>query len=212
MSALALRLEALRRPSQTVIAAGTVGIALFVLVLGWFVVVSPQRSRVSDLDAQIAQTQSQVTAARATSAVSAPTAAEAKRLSLAMPDVPDIPQVVDELSSTASAAGLTLVSIAPQSEEPAGAAYRVFPLTVVAQGRFFGVDAFLKRLRTGVVVHGASVEASGRLYDVSSVSLQQTEPAPSVLATLTVRVFAFAAGGAPAPATTTPATTPTPGG
>lgn len=209
MSALALRLGSVRRPTQTVIAAATVGLALLVLCAGWFVVVAPQRSRASDLDARIAQAQSQVAAARSTSTVTAPNTAETKQLSLAMPDVPEIPRVVDELSANTAAAGLTLVSIAPQTEEPPTGVYRVVPLTVVVQGRFFGIDAFLRRLRTSVAVDGASVHASGRLFDVSNVSLQQTEPAPSVLATLTVRVFVFAGGAAAGPSTAPATTTPT---
>lgn len=61
-------------------------------------------------------------------------------------------------------------------------------------------------------MHGSSVDARGRLYDVTNVSLQQTEPAPSILANLSVQVFAFSGAAATSPAAPAPTSTTTTAG
>jgi Tfp pilus assembly protein PilO len=204
-----------RRPSQTLVAGALLGLALVGAVAAWFVLIAPQHSRAGDLDAQIQRAQSEIAAARAATPTASAGKVDAKALELAMPDSPDIPRVLDELSANAAAAGVSLVSITPQPEAGATGSYRTIPLTVVVQGKFFGVESFLRRLRTRVDVHGSSVDARGRLYDVTNVSLQQTEPAPSILANLSVQVFAFSgaatSAASPAPTTTTTTTAGTGG-
>jgi hypothetical protein len=85
--------------------------------------------------------------------------------------------------------------------------YSSVPLTVVVDGRFFAVEQFLHLVRTRVQVAEEKVAASGRLLDVQSVTLDQTEPAPMVTATLAMSAFYFTGTAAPPVATTTVTTT-----
>jgi Tfp pilus assembly protein PilO len=213
VTAIALRLGGtVRRPSQTLVAGALLGLALVGAAAAWLVLIAPQHSRAGDLDAQIQRAQTEIAAARSATPTATAGKVDAKALELAMPDSPDIPRVLDELSANAAAAGVSLVSITPQPEAGATGSYRTIPLTVVVQGKFFGVESFLRRLRTRVDVHGSSVDARGRLYDVTNVSLQQTEPAPSILANLSVQVFAFSGAAATSPAAPAPTSTTTTAG
>jgi hypothetical protein len=80
-------------------------------------------------------------------------------------------------------------------------------MQVVVTGRYFAIQGFLKRLRTQASVVGSSVRASGRLFDVDSVSLAAGEPQlPQLAATIQLNVFTYSgsagtAAPAPAPAT-----------
>ena len=71
-----------------------------------------------------------------------------------------------------------------------------------------GAESFLRNVvRTRVSIRKANVHVRGRLYDISGVQLQQTEPAPTVTATLNMEAFYFSPTAAPAPVVPTSTTT-----
>jgi Tfp pilus assembly protein PilO len=169
--------------------------------------VSPKRSQASKLASTIQMKQSQVsteTHQSSTVAGSAPAAT----LGQALPDVPGMPDVVDQLNALATRSGVALDTITPQAAVP-GTGFEAIPLTVVVDGRYFAIEKFLQLVRKQVQVDKSRLVANGRLFDVQGVQLQQTEPAPSVTATLSLRTFYYAAGAADATATTTDGTTTT---
>jgi Tfp pilus assembly protein PilO len=126
----------------------------------------------------------------------------------ALPDVPLIPDVVDQLNALATRSGVALDTITPQAPVP-GIGFEAIPLTVVVDGHYFAVEKFVQLVRQQVQLDKSELEANGRLFDVQGVQLQQTEPAPSVTATLSLRTFYYDAGAADATATTTDGTTTT---
>ena len=78
------------------------------------------------------------------------------------------------------------------------------PLDVVVQGRFGNISSFLGDLRTLVSVRGKRLDARGRLYSVSSVSItapDSPDKFPIVKAAVKLNAYAFSA---PVPATPTP--------
>jgi Tfp pilus assembly protein PilO len=189
-------------------------IAIFLLVVaaliagaGWFVVVSPKRSDASTLAATIQLERSQLAASQHAQA-SGYSATAVRGVGEALPPSPAIPEVVDQLSKLARRAGVSLDNVAPQATLP-GEGYVIVPLNVVVDGRYFGVERFLNLVRTQVRLDKSHVTAAGRLFDVQSVSLQQTEPAPTVSATLLLRTFYYSPTTTQAPATTTTDTTTT---
>jgi hypothetical protein len=96
---------------------------------------------------------------------------------------------------------VTLDTVAPQPSVP-GNGYVIVPLNIVVGGHYFGVEKFLRLVRAQVQLKKNHVSASGRLFDVQSVSLQQTEPAPMVSANLTLRTFYYSPTATQAPTTT----------
>ena len=80
-------------------------------------------------------------------------------------------------------------------------------MDVVVTGRYFGVQRFLKHLRTQAGVSGSHVHASGRLFSVDSVNLAAGEDQlPQLAATIHLNVFTYSgsAGAAAPPATPRP--------
>jgi Tfp pilus assembly protein PilO len=184
------------------------GVAVVLGAAGWFLLVSPKRSQASKLAATIGTKQAQVsTETHQASAAAEPVQSES--LGKALPNVPLMPDVVDQLNALATRSGVALDTITPQTPVP-GTGFEAIPLTVVVDGRYFAVEKFLRLVREQVQLDQSSVAADGRLFDVQGVQLQQTEPAPSVTATLSLRTFYYEAAVAPpTTGTTTDGTTTT---
>jgi hypothetical protein len=77
------------------------------------------------------------------------------------------------------------------------------PINVVVTGRYFGVQKFLRELRTQAGVAGPHVRASGRLFSVDSVNLAAGQAKlPQLAATIQLNVFTYSgSAGATGPAT-----------
>jgi Tfp pilus assembly protein PilO len=101
---------------------------------------------------------------------------------------------------------VTLDTMTPQASVNESG-YVSVPVNVVVDGHYFGIERFLRLVRTQVRLDKSKVSASGRLLDVQGVQLQQTEPAPTVTATLSLRAFYYSPTATQAPATTTDTTT-----
>jgi Tfp pilus assembly protein PilO len=202
----------LSRPSAKATGAIVLVVVAALAAAVWLLVVSPKRSEASDLGAQIADVQAQVSALSAQRPQASTTVSPEllKQLEVAMPDAQNMPEIVDELSALAHEAGVTVVTLSP-STEVTGDGYTTVPLSVVVQGRFFALRDFLRRLRTQTAVSASGVTAHGRLFSVESVDLQQTEPAPMVQASMTIDAYRFTGQAAPAPAPAPAADTTTSG-
>jgi Tfp pilus assembly protein PilO len=182
--------------------ARTVAVALLAVVVvaagvGWFAVVAPKRSQASRLETTIAAKQAQLAnATHAQTADESPKGVKVRNLGKALPDRLAMPQVVEQLNQLATRAGVTLDTVTPSAAVP-GFGYEAVPLSIVVDGHFFAVEQFLHLVRVQVQLGKDHVRAAGRLFDVQSVSLQQTEPAPMVTATLNLRAFYYASGITP---------------
>lgn len=188
------------------------------LALGYLLVISPQRSKGSDLKKQIAVTEAQIDQYRTLSA-QAKTAAPIRvadlfRLEKAMPNETDMAGIVLELSRIAGDTGITFESITPQGVV-AAPGYQVLPVSLVFDGNYFELSDFLYRLRSLVRVRTGRLSSSGRLFVVDSFSFAESEKAfPRIQAAIVVNAYVYgdapvpgAAPTAAAPATTTATTT-----
>jgi hypothetical protein len=173
------------------------GLAVVVAAAGWFLAVSPKRSKVSKLDAAVQAKQTELaTAQHAQAAATGVVGAKPKVVGEALPDVPGMPDVVDQLNALAARAGVSLDTVTPQPSV-AGLGYQAVPISVVVDGHYFGVEQFLHLVRTQVRLDKNHLQARGRLFDVQGVQMQQTEPAPMVTATLSLRTFYYSPTAAP---------------
>ena len=125
-----------------------------VVAVGWFLLVSPQKSKASDLETQIGEVQTQVDLARL--AATSDRGAEKTVDGEAPSPRPSrcrttcrCPSVLRELLAQARASNVRLDSVKPQAASSAQN-YLEIPMDVVVTGRYFAVEQYLKRLRREV--------------------------------------------------------------
>jgi hypothetical protein len=207
----------LKRPiPKGAVIGGIVAAGLLVGLLGWMLVVSPQKSKAASLDQQTASVQQQIAqnlqaVAAAKNVSTAPTirVADVYKLARAMPAATDMPNLLIELDQVAKDAGVDLQTISP-TQQPDGST----KLSLSLQGDFFTVTDLLYRLRNMVFVRHGELEATGPLFSVDTVGLVPSGK-NRLTATITLHTSVYAPA-APAPvmpaatatdgSTTTPAT------
>jgi Tfp pilus assembly protein PilO len=201
---------------------------LVLLLLGWFLLVSPQRSTAATTAraaqaAEVQIEQAQAPAARPTVATQ-PEQPEIQtaylyKLSKAMPMTTDMPNLLLELNQVVRSAGVQLVSITPTATDATTGATTI---TLSVAGDFYSLTDLLYRLRSLVAVHNGALDVSGRLFSITSVGLTPSGTGRTINGSVSLTAFTFgasavAAGATAAPAapadttgTTTGATTTTP--
>jgi Tfp pilus assembly protein PilO len=212
-----------RKLSPAATAGVGIGFTLVIAAMGWFLLVSPQRSRASELDEKIASVEQQITAARAAQMQAADAkpirSADLFRLTKAMPSDNDIPGVLLELSRIAAETGIVFEQIVPQATVAAGE-MRAQPIDLTFEGNFYSLSDFLYRVRNLVSVQRGRLIANGRLFSVEKLQFSEAPSGfPSIRANLTLSAFLYGSGATAAPpaasttssaSTDTAATTTTP--
>jgi hypothetical protein len=170
---------------------------------GWFMLVRPQNAKAKDLDAQIADTNNAISAARALTLEAKKGAqirvADLFRLTKAMPDQTDMPGILLELNQVAEDSGITFEQITPSTTATAITGYLAIPITVEFQGNFYDLSDFLYRLRNLVDVRRGTLDATGRLFAIDEVDFAEASPPgfPQIRAHLMIDAFVFGTGTAP---------------
>jgi Pilus assembly protein, PilO len=174
------------------------------VLIGWFGLVSPQRSQASSLDQTIQETQTQLVVAKANArpAGRAKMGASQRSLRRAMPQRVAMPAMLRQLLRISKRTGVRLDKVTPQPATTLQG-YEVVPMDVVVAGRYLPVQRFLHRLRVQTRVAGDGVHASGRLFSVDTLNLAADEKLPRLTATIRVNGFVYDnQAPAPAPAAT----------
>lgn len=213
-------MNALKANRKAAVAAIVVG-DLLVLLLGWFMLIGPQRAQASQIASSTAATEAQIAEASKPIAPVQPAAqqkqpeirtADLYSLAKAMPSDADTPDLLLELNLLARESGVTLDSISPSAPTVQGS-YDVVPIALTAKGDFYGLTDYLYRLRTLVGVRDGALQTAGRLYSVGSIAI--TGDATSTVHTVNLSVSAYQWTGAAAvttPAAPVVASTDTTGG
>jgi hypothetical protein len=208
-----------KRKKLSPAATSGIGIALTLVIaaVGWFLLISPQRSRASSIDDEIADVQAQIVQARIAAEQAENTqpvrTADLFRLTKAMPSDNDIAGVLLELSKTAGETGIVFEQIVPGPTVAAGT-FRAQPIELVFTGNFYSLTDFLYRLRNLVSVQRGRLLANGRLFSVDKLQFVEADSKfPNIRALLTVSALLYGTGGEPPPSapveTTTTDTTQT---
>jgi Tfp pilus assembly protein PilO len=202
-----------RIPRGTAVAMIVAG-DLVLLVLGWFMLVSPQRATAKSNATAAQATEVQVQQASAPASnpsvvIKQPPQPEIRtaylyKLSKAMPMTTDMPNLLLELSQVVRSTGVDLSSIAPTPPDASG----VSAITLAVSGDFYSVTDLLYRLRSLVAVHDGALDVAGRLFTIKSVGLTPTGDGRELNASIQLNAFTFgtasaAAATAPAPAAPT---------
>jgi len=195
-----------RLNGRAAVGIAAVGLLLVVLI-GWFVVVSPQRSKAAELAVEIEDTETQleVTQALIRSPLLQQSTAELATLRTAIPDEVRMSQLLRQLSKASGDARVRILGITPQPVVSVGGA-DVVAMNIAVEGRYFAIRDFLRLLRTRADVRDDKVRASGRLFAIDAIqflgSSGEEGGSDLIQATLTVTAFAFSRPvTAPAPGT-----------
>lgn len=203
-----------RNLSPSATAGVGIGVAVVVALVGWFLLVSPQRSKAASLDVEIAAVEQQISEARVAAlqadAAEPIVSADLFRLAKAMPEDLDQAGVLLELSRVASETGIDFEQIVPQAVLPAGAPnVRAQPIELVFTGNFYELSDFLYRLRNLVTVQSGKLHATGRLFAVDRVQFTEAITRfPDIKALVRVSAFIYGTGAAAVPSAVPPAATP----
>jgi Tfp pilus assembly protein PilO len=195
-----------------------VGGDLLLLLLGWFMLISPQRATADSIRLATSAAEAQIVQAKIVVTTPPPAAvqqpeirtADIYSLAKAMPSTVDMPDLLLELNQLAHASGATLSGFSPGQPSPA-LGFSIVPLTVNATGDFYSLTDLLYRMRALVTVKHGDLLTSGRLFSVDSVTLAPTHVGAELQASLIVNAYLY--DGAPAvaaaPAATPPGSTDT---
>ena len=197
-----------------------IGGDLLLLLVGWFLLISPQRSTAASIsqataaaEVQLADAKRPVVPVRPAPALKQPEIQTADLYSLAkaMPSTVDQPNLLLEIDQIGRSAGVSVSAIAFAAAQPSAAdAFSTVTINLTFTGDFYSITDLLYRLRSLVTVRDGALQTSGRLFSVASVGL--TPAASGALLTATVSVNAYVYGGmaaAPVVAPATPAATST---
>jgi len=202
-------------PRGTAIAL-IIGGDLVLLVLGWFMLVAPQRATAKSNARAAAAAEVQVIEAQRPAVPLQPTTqpkqpeirtAYLYKLSKAMPMTTDMPNLLLELNQVVRSAGVELTSISPAPTDPSG----VTGITLAVGGDFYSLTDLLYRLRSLVTVRDGSLDVSGRPCSIKAVRLTPSGVGTTLNASVSLNTFTFGAAtaAAAAPAATATDTTTT---
>ena len=185
--------------------ASAITAALVIALLAaaaWFGVIAPKRNDAANLKDEVAAAQLKLVQATQSSAkMKRETAAAALR---ALPVDSDQPGLLDQLNALGKKSKVTVTTVTPTLTSVTPGALQ---LSVTVTGPYFHVRDFLHNLRNAVRVgKDGRVLATGRLFDVQSVNLQQAAGEGALTAQLAMTAGIYAPP-APAPAAGTTTTT-----
>ncbi len=198
--------------------AAVVGGLLLVAVGGYLLLYSPQKSKASKLNTEVATAQQQLATAQATANLPPPKDPRVDdlfRLTKAMPATPDMPGILLELSRVAKDTGISFDSISPGVLAP-GNGFQTLPIELSFEGNYYELSDFLFRLNNLVVERDGKLDVGGRLYSVDSVDFNPLGTSGTQLkAAVSAKAYIYgtgptADGGLPSAGVATPATPATP--
>jgi type IV pilus assembly protein PilO len=193
----------------------TAVVAVVLIVAWYFLLLSPTRTTLSDLDSQVQSQQvalatgkQEVARLEAYKKTAPQSRAEIVRLGKMLPESEGIPSLIIELTRTSDASGVDLNSIT-RGATVTGTPYGLQSVTLQVTGRFFDVEDFLYRLESYVAFRNASFRVTGRLLEVKMMSVTAgaadataSSTAPPLTVSLELNAYlwadiAAAAGGTP---------------
>jgi len=193
---------------------GAIAFLLLIFAYGGYsMVVAPQGVKAAKLQKQADSVQFQIYKRQAEikKGLHPPTieTADLFKLARAMPDRTDMPVIILTLSDLARSAGIKFDLIEPVTGGPLlSGSYETDRIHLLFNGDFYGLSDFLYRLRSLVAVHDGKLDASGRLFNVDTLTFNVlADKFPKISAELFVNAYVYGSTAPPvaaAPTTTNP--------
>ena len=195
---------------------------LIVVLVGWFMFVSPQRSKADTLSTQVTAAQAELAADQVllSPKVRKETEANARAARLALPDQAEVSNILRQLNTFAKQSRTELDNITPAAPFAAGGAMAI-PISLNFKGRYFGLQKLLQLLQQSANVKNGQLQATGRLYSVDSIQFTGSQTAAptsggtststptstgDITATIALNAYMYS-GGVTAPVATPTTTT-----
>jgi Tfp pilus assembly protein PilO len=179
-----------RLSGRTALALSALVLLTLVLV-GWFVLLSPQRSKAAELDDQIAAAKTQLALTRITDHSHRRASSVPRRpLETAMPNDVRMSEILRQLSWAAASAHVRIDGITPQARVP-HPGYQAIPLSMTLQGRYYAIARFLRLLHTQATAKGSQIHASGRLFAVDNLQFSNAPSDQLIQATLSLNAYSY---------------------
>jgi len=148
---------------------------VLILVVGWFMLVSPQLDKASAASGQAQTVQDQIAALANAKPVPVkqPTihTADLYALETALPSQEDQPDLLFQLDQLAQASDVEILSLSPQTGVATTTNYTIQPINLSLGGTYFHLTQFLRSLRRLVAKHHGHLIAHGPLFAVTAVAL-----------------------------------------
>lgn len=184
-----------RLNGRAALAVATTGL-LIVALVGWFGVLSPQRSKAAELSTKIddAELRLQIAQDLVRGPLLRESKAELATLQTAIPDEVRMSGILRQLSGASAKSRVRILGITPGAPATVGAT-NVVSINVALEGRYFAIREFLRLLRARADVRNEKVVANGRLFGVDAIQFSRSDTAKGnvVQASLTVNAFSFQA-------------------
>jgi Tfp pilus assembly protein PilO len=158
-----------------------IGGDLLLLIVGWFMLIGPQRATATSIvqataaaEAQLVELSRPVVPTKPAAAPQQPVIKTADLYSLdkAMPTDPDQPGLLLELDQVARSAGVDISAISFGTPTVSGTdPFSTDAINISFSGDFYSITDMLYRLRTLVTVRNGALVTSGRLFSVDTVGL-----------------------------------------
>lgn len=194
----------------------TAVVAVVLIVAWYFLLFSPTRTKISDLNGQIDSAttalhnaQTDVVRLESYKKTAPQSRAEIVRLGKMLPVSEGIPSMIVELTKTSGVSGVDLIGIT-RGVTQIGSPFGIQTVSLTVSGQFFNIEDFLYRLESYVAFRNSSFRVTGRLLQVTVLNLANgTSATPGAIAPLTVAITmnaylwggsastAAAAGGTP---------------
>ena len=181
-------------------------VGVLIGVIGYFMLVSPQKAKSHRAAGQLQSLQAQLLAEQQKPPEHASVqAVDLFRLVKAMPDTNDMPGILRDLTRLARASNVSIQTVTPGAQMPLTTGYGALPLTVALEGTFGDMSAFLTKLREQVRAGKKHLYVTGRLLVPNQVQMTSKD-GKTLTATLSLDAFVYGVAP-PVPTTTTETTT-----
>ena len=193
----------------------TAVVAVVLIVAWYFLLFSPKQRELSDLEQQVESAQSALSVAQqevvkleSYKKTAPQSRAEIVRLGKMLPESEGIPGLIIELTKTAEASGVAVTGIT-RGTTTDGSPFGIQTLTLQVNGRYFDVEDFLYRLEEYVAFRNASFRVTGRLLQVTQLTLQSgassttTSGSPPLAVTIGLNAYLWGGTATAAPAVET---------
>ncbi len=182
---------------------GAVLVAVLILVAGWFLLISPQRAEVADLEAQT-QAQENTNSSLDTELAVLKQEnkdlpekqAELAALQTKIPEAPELPTYIREMQDVGRKSGVAFTSLTPTTPVSvggvAGTGGALVPETLAAlnvdmvvTGSYFEITKFMNDLETA----SRYTLVSGYVIDAEGTETESEEGTPDLTATVNARIY-----------------------
>ena len=188
------------------------GLPIFGLVLGligYFLLVAPQKARSHRAVTQLGTLEAQLLALQQKPPKHASVqAVDLFRLVKAMPDTNDMPGILRDLSRLARSSKVTIQTVTPAGQVPLALGYGALPVTIGVEGKFSNISSFLGKLRGQVRLGEKKLYVTGRLLVPNQIQLTSKDGS-TVTATLSLDAFVYGVAPPTPPPSATDTTTTT---